>query len=66
MIVPGELQQAGMKADRSAVALEHRALEVVVDQGPGRTAVGAQALDMAAMDLFSDWSSVKSAKSARE
>ena len=34
MIVPGEFEQARMKANGTPLTFEHRAAKVVVDQGP--------------------------------
>jgi hypothetical protein len=35
VVMPGELEQAGMKADGGAGALEHRTAQIVVNQGSG-------------------------------
>ena len=48
VIVPGELEEARMKVNRAALAIEHRALEIVVDQDPGTAAQGVDGLDVAA------------------
>ena len=47
-VVRGERQQHGVEADRVAAALQHGALEVVVQHDPGAAAEGGEGLGMAA------------------
>ena len=49
-VVGGQGQQRRVEADRVALALEHGALEVVVQQHPGHAAEGGEGRDMAAQE----------------
>ena len=66
MIVAGELEQPRMKPNRGARAFEHGAAQIVVDQGARDALKRRKGLDVAAQKLSSVWSTVKSAKTARE
>jgi hypothetical protein len=52
VVVAGELEQPGMKLDRVALAGEHRALEIVVEKGPGRALEEGQGLDVSAQEAL--------------
>ena len=47
-----ECQQCGIEADGLATALEHRALEVVVQSDPGHGAPGFKGLDVATQEVL--------------
>jgi hypothetical protein len=48
--VPGEGQELGIEANRIAHALEHDALEVVIEKGPGQPAKRDECLDVTAQE----------------
>ena len=48
----GELEQPGMELDGLALACEHRGLEVVVEERPGRSAKVLEGLDVAAQEAL--------------
>ena len=48
MVMPRELEQPRVKADRGALAFEHGTFQVVVDQGPRGSAEDLEGLDTAA------------------
>ena len=66
MVVPGELQQARVKLNGGPAPIEDGAAQGVIDQRPRTAAEGLEGGDMAAQKTLERWSSVKSAKSARE
>jgi hypothetical protein len=47
----GEFQQCGVEADRISLALQHRALQVVVEQHPGHPAPGCEGRLMTAQEV---------------
>ncbi len=50
--MPGEIEQSRVKADVIADALEHDALQVVVEQGPRNAPECGERLDMAAHEAL--------------
>ena len=50
--MPGELEQARVELDRIPLAREHRALEIVVEQGPGGALEVRKCLDVAAQEAL--------------
>ena len=51
-VVSGELEQRGVKADGIALALEHDALEIVVEEDPWQPVPGGEGADMAAQEAL--------------
>ena len=52
VIVPGELEQAGVELDGGAAAVEHRAAEVVVHEGARDAAEGFEGFDVSAQEAL--------------
>ena len=52
MVVAGELEQAGVKLDGGATAVEHGAAQVVVDECAGHAAQGLESLDVSAEEAL--------------
>ena len=51
-IVSGELEEGGVKADGVSLALQHDALEIVVEEDPWHAVPGGEGADMAAQEAL--------------
>ena len=52
MVVAREVEQAGVKLYGGAAAVEHRAAQVVVDEGAGDAAEGVEGVDVTAKEAL--------------